>query len=158
MSVLVRTPDDLHGWIVAALRGAADGSHVPFAIVEQATGQAIGSTRYFDIKPEHRNLEIGHTWLGKQYWRTRVNTECKYLLLRHAFETLGCARVQLKTDRLNVRSQAAIKRLGAVEEGTLRKHMWVQGRRFRDTVLFSIVDDEWPAVREHLEGWLRNGP
>ena len=158
MSRLVQSRDDLQAWLADALQLGSAGTQVPFAIVELASGQAIGSTRYFNIMPADRNLEIGHTWLGKQYWRTMVNTECKYLLLRHAFETLGCARVQLKTDRLNVRSQAAIKRLGAVEEGTLRKHMWVQGRRFRDTVMFSIVDDEWPAVRERLEGWLRDGP
>ena len=154
MSALVERRDDLHGWIAEALRLAQQGSALPFAIIERATGRAIGSTRYGNIIPADRNLEIGWTWLGKQFWRTAVNTECKYLLLRHAFETLGCVRVQLKTDALNVRSRTAIKRLGAVEEGTLRKHIWVQNRRFRDTVMFSIVDDEWPAVRERLEGWL----
>ncbi len=158
MSVVVNSRHDLQVWLANALRLGAAGSHVPFAIVEQATGRAIGSTRYFNIMPADRNLEIGHTWLGKQYWRTAVNTESKYLLLRHAFETLGCVRVQLKTDKLNVRSQTAIKRLGAVEEGVLRKHMWVQGRRFRDTVIFSIIDDDWPAVRERLEDWLQRGP
>ncbi len=154
MSALIERRDDLHAWIAEALRLAQQGSALPFAIVERATGRAIGSTRYGNIMPADRNLEIGWTWLGKQFWRTPVNTECKYLLLRHAFETLGCVRVQLKTDALNVRSRTAIKRLGAVEEGTLRKHIWVQNRRFRDTVMFSIIDDEWPAVRERLEGWL----
>jgi N-acetyltransferase len=152
MSADVHTRADLHQWIAEALRQQQTGAHVPFAIIDRAGGRAIGSTRYFDISESHRHLEIGHTWLGKRYWRTGVNTECKYLLLRHAFETLGCARVQLKTDKLNLRSQTAIKRLGAVEEGTLRKHMWVQNRRFRDTVFFSILDDEWPAVREKLRG------
>ena len=154
MSALVERRDDLHAWIAEALRLAQQGSALPFAIIERATGRAIGSTRYGNIIPADRNLEIGWTWLGKQFWRTAVNTECKYLLLRHAFETLGCVRVQLKTDALNVRSRTAIKRLGAIEEGTLRKHIWVQNRRFRDTVMFSIIDDEWPAVRERLEGWL----
>ncbi len=154
MSAPVERRDDLNRWIAEALRLAQLGSALPFAIVERATGRAIGSTRYGNIMPADRNLEIGWTWLGKQFWRTAVNTECKYLLLRHAFETLGCVRVQLKTDALNTRSRTAIKRLGAVEEGTLRKHMWVQNRRFRDTVMFSIIDDEWPAVRERLEGWL----
>ena len=155
MSVMVESRDDFHAVIVEALRLGVTGSHVPFAIVERSSRRAIGSTRYFNIMPADRNLEIGHTWIGKQFWRTAVNTECKYLLLRHAFESLGCARVQLKTDRLNVRSQTAIKRLGAVEEGTLRKHMWVQNSRFRDTVFFSILDDEWPEVRARLEGWLQ---
>ena len=155
MSILVRERADLREWIATAVHLGADGSQAPFAIVERATGKAIGSTRYFDIRPADRGLEIGHTWLGKQYWRSAVNTECKYLLLRHAFETLGCVRVQLKTDALNVRSRAAIKRLGAMEEGTLRKHIWVQNRRFRDTVMFSIIDDEWPVVRERLERWLQ---
>ncbi len=154
MSALIERRDDLHAWIADALRLAQQGSALPFAIVDRASGRPIGSTRYGNITPADRNLEIGWTWLGKQFWRTAVNTECKYLLLRHAFETLGCVRVQLKTDALNTRSRTAIKRLGAVEEGTLRKHIWVQNRRFRDTVMFSIVDDEWPAVRERLEGWL----
>ncbi len=151
MSILVEQRADFTRWMDAALGAAARGEHVPFAIIDQSTGRAIGSTRYFAIMPTDRNLEIGHTWLGKPYWRTAVNTECKYLLLRHAFETLGCVRVQLKTDALNTRSRMAIARLGAVEEGILRKHIWVQNRRFRDTAMFSIVDDEWPSVRQRLE-------
>lgn len=154
MSMDVRSPDDFHTWLQAALDAAASGGAVPFAIVDRSTGRAIGSTRFFDFAPEHRHLEIGHTWLGKPFWRSGVNTECKYLLLRHAFETLGCARVQLKTDALNRRSREAIKRLGAKEEGTLRKHYWVWNRRFRDSVYFSILDDEWPEVRARLEGWM----
>ncbi len=156
MAMLVQSRADLHEWLATALNFAQSGSHVPFAIIDQSTGDAIGSTRYFNIMPDDRNLEIGHTWIGKPYWRSAVNTECKYLLLRHAFETLGCARVQLKTDALNTRSRAAIKRLGATEEGILRKHIWVQNRRFRDTAMFSIIDDEWPAVRERLQGRLRS--
>ncbi len=151
MSILVEQRADFAQWMDAALGAAARGEHIPFAIVDRSTGRAIGSTRYFAIMPADCNLEIGHTWLGKPYWRTAVNTECKYLLLRHAFETLGCVRVQLKTDALNARSRAAIARLGAVEEGILRKHIWVQNRRFRDTAMFSIVDDEWPSVRQRLE-------
>ena len=154
MSMDVRSRDDFHTWLQAALRAAEGGSAVPFAIVDRSTNQAIGSTRLFDFAPEHRHLEIGHTWLGKQFWRSGINTECKYLLLGHAFGTLGCARVQLKTDALNVRSREAIQRLGAKEEGTLRKHYWVQNRRFRDSVYFSILDDEWPEVRARLEGWM----
>ncbi len=151
MSILVEQRADFGRWMYAALQAGARGEHIPFAIIDRSTGRAIGSTRYFTIMPADRNLEIGHTWLGKPYWRTAVNTECKYLLLRHAFETLGCVRVQLKTDALNARSRAAIARLGAVEEGILRKHIWVQNRRFRDTAMFSIVDDEWSSVRQRLE-------
>jgi RimJ/RimL family protein N-acetyltransferase len=154
MGMLVEQRADFAVWMDTALRAGERGEHVPFAIVERATGRAIGSTRYFAIMPADRNLEIGHTWIGQPYRRTAVNTECKYLLLRHAFEVLGCARVQIKTDALNTRSRAAISRLGAVEEGILRKHMWVQNRRFRDTAMFSIVDDEWPAIKQRLEGWL----
>jgi len=154
MAMLVQSRADLHEWLVTALNFAESGSHVSFAIIHLSTGVAIGSTRYFNIMTADRNLEIGHTWIGKPYWRSAVNTECKYLLLRHAFETLGCVRVQLKTDALNTRSRAAIRRLGAAEEGILRKHIWVQNHRFRDTAMFSILDDEWPSVRERLQGRL----
>jgi N-acetyltransferase len=154
MTAIVEQREDLRQVMRAAIDQTAAGSRVAFAIVDLTTGRAIGSTSYFNIVPADRNLEIGHTWLGKSFWRTPINTECKYLLLCHAFETLGCVRVQLKTDGLNTRSQTAIRRLGAREEGILRKHMWVQNRRFRDTVMFSILDDEWPAVRQRLEGFL----
>jgi RimJ/RimL family protein N-acetyltransferase len=157
LRVQVRRREELDDWVRDAVRLRESAGEIPFAIVERQSGNPIGSTRYFDIMPQHRNLEIGHTWLGKQYWRSGVNTEAKYLLLRHAFETMGCVRVQFKTDRLNVRSQTAIKRLGAVEEGTLRKHVWVQNQRFRDSVYFSILDDEWPAVKARLEGLMRDG-
>ena len=158
MRVNVQRREQLYDLIHDALRLQASDGDLPFTIVERQSGQPIGSTRYFDIMPQHRHLEIGHTWLGKQYWRSGINTEAKYLLLRHAFETLGCVRVQFRTDRLNVRSQTAIKRLGAVEEGTLRKHMWVQNQRFRDTVYFSILDDEWPEVKARLEGMMKSFP
>jgi RimJ/RimL family protein N-acetyltransferase len=101
--------------------------------------------------PQDRGLEIGGTWYGLEFQRTVVNTECKYLLLRHAFETLGCIRVQLKTDRLNERSQKAIERIGAVREGVLRNHMILPNGRYRDSVFYSIVDTEWPAVKKRLE-------
>jgi RimJ/RimL family protein N-acetyltransferase len=124
--------------------------------VWSATGAAIGSTRYLDIRPKDRQLEIGSTFLGRGYWRTPANTEAKYLLLRHAFESLGCVRVALKTDGRNTRSQAAIERLGAVREGVLRKHMNVRGFQ-RDTVYFSILETEWPAVKARLEARLAAG-
>jgi RimJ/RimL family protein N-acetyltransferase len=111
----------------------------------------VGTTSYFDIRPEHRGLEIGYTWLGKAYQGTHINPENKYLLLRHAFETLGAIRVQLKTDRRNLQSQAAIAKLGAKLEGTLRKHSIMEDGYIRDAVMFSVIDLEWPEVKAGLE-------
>ncbi|MEK7784147.1 MAG: GNAT family N-acetyltransferase, partial [Chloroflexota bacterium] len=130
--------DDTRQWIQGALRDAADGSQLPFAIVNSETGRAVGSTRYLDIARADRRLEIGWTWLGQDFWLTPLNTDCKYLLLRHAFEMLGCLRVQLKTDSRNTRSQRAIERLGAVKEGVLRKHMILRLKEDyqRDTVMY----------------------
>jgi RimJ/RimL family protein N-acetyltransferase len=122
---------------------------IVFAQIWKATGRAIGSTRLLDVRPNDRQVEIGSTFLGREYWRTPANTESKLLFLRYCFETLGCVRVALKTDGRNVRSQEAIARLGAVREGTLRKHMNVRGFQ-RDTVYFSILDTEWPAIRTSL--------
>jgi RimJ/RimL family protein N-acetyltransferase len=141
-------------WMQDALAQRDAGTQQPFAIVEQASGAVMGSTRYLEIVPRDHTLEIGWTWLARQVQRTAVNTECKYLLLRHAFEDLGAMRVQLRTDLRNTRSQAAIERLGAVREGVLRKHRIVQGNYQRSTVVFSIIDDEWLAVKTRLEGWL----
>ena len=122
---------------------------IVFAQIWKATGRAIGSTRLLDVRPNDRQVEIGSTFLGRESWRTPANTESKLLFLRHCFETLGCVRVAFKTDGRNVRSQEAIARLGAVREGTLRKHMNVRGFQ-RDTVYFSILDTEWPAIRTTL--------
>jgi RimJ/RimL family protein N-acetyltransferase len=144
---------DMEAYVRRVLERAAAGD-VPFAIVRRADGRAVGSTRYFAIERAHRGLEIGHTWLDSACWRTALNTECKYLLLRHAFEDLGAIRVQLKTDLRNARSQQAIARLGAVREGVLRKHMIVKDGYQRDTVMFSITDTEWPAVKGRLEAKL----
>ena len=124
---------------------------IPFAVVLKESGQPVGSTSYFDIRPPHRGLEIGYTWYGTAYQGTQVNPENKYLLLRHAFETLGAIRVQLKTDKRNLRSQAAIAKLGAKLEGTLRKHSIMEDGYIRDTVMFSITDEEWPGVKAGLE-------
>jgi RimJ/RimL family protein N-acetyltransferase len=150
----VRTPEDMRAYIDIALRAQAEGSALPFATVDRTTGRAIGSTRFANIDRGHRRLEIGWTWIGRAWQRTAVNTEAKYLMLRHAFETLGAMRVELKTDSLNERSRRAILRLGAVEEGTFRKHMLTENGRIRHTVYFSIVDEEWPAVKTRLEGML----
>lgn len=143
-------------WIATALGERAKGTQMPFAIIEQASGRAVGSTRYLNITPHDRGLEIGWTWLTPAFQRTAINTECKYLLLRHAFETVGVMRVQIKTDRRNDISQRAIERLGAVREGILRKHMIVRDGYERDTVMYSIIDSEWPAVKERLEAWMRS--
>ena len=123
---------------------------LPFAIVLAATGRAVGVTCYLDIRAKDRGLEIGFTWLAKDHHGSLINPECKYLLLRHAFDGLGALRAQLKTDSRNVQSQRAIEKLGAVREGTLRKQMVMPDGYVRDTVMYSITNDEWPRVRELL--------
>lgn len=147
--------ESVYAWIDAALRERESGSQLPFAIITRTTEHAVGSTRYLNIMPRDNGLEIGWTWLKLSVQRTALNTECKYLLLRHAFETLGAIRVQLKTDRRNEVSQRAIERIGAVREGILRKHMIVQDGYERDTVMYSITDSEWPLVKERLESRMR---
>lgn len=146
----VRTAEEVAAYIETALQEQERGVSLPFAILEKATGRAIGSTRYGNIDRTHHRVEIGWTWVARDWQRTAVNTEAKYLLLRHAFETLGCIRVELKTDSLNEKSRAAILRIGAKEEGTFRSHMITASGRIRHTVYFSIVDAEWPAVKERL--------
>jgi RimJ/RimL family protein N-acetyltransferase len=145
------TPGDVDTYIRDALEAAERGVERPFVILEKSTGEPVGSTRYLDIQRKHRTLEIGSTWLAKRVWRSRVNTECKYLLLRHAFEELKVMRVQLKTDRRNARSRAAIERIGARFEGILRHHMLVRGDVVRDSAYYSIIDSEWPEVKARLE-------
>ena len=151
----VATAADLERYVRDALDEAAAGRAVPFATVALGAGRAVGSTRFANVSVPDGRLEIGWTWVGRAHQRTAVNTEAKYLMLRHAFESLGCTRVEFKTDALNARSRAALLRLGAVEEGTLRRHMRTQGGRLRDSVFFSVVDAEWPAVRERLEARLQ---
>ncbi len=136
------------------LKEQAEGTDLPFAVIHLASGRAIGCTRFMDIQPRHRGVEIGGTWYGVAYQRTGVNTESKYLLLRHAFETWGCIRVQLKTDLRNERSQRAIERIGAVREGVLRNHVIRPDGTIRDSVYYSIIDSEWPAVKARLEAML----
>ncbi|TAJ03070.1 MAG: N-acetyltransferase [Planctomycetota bacterium] len=140
---------ELDAWFEAAQTDARNGLSIPFATVELATGRAVGSTRLLDLAPRDRRVEIGSTFVARAHWRSAVNTEAKLLLLRHCFEERGCLRVALKTDGRNLRSQAAIERLGARREGTLRAHLNVKGFQ-RDTVYFSILAEEWPAVRERL--------
>lgn len=145
---------DCRAWVLAAIRAEEVGGHVPFAIVAADSGRVAGCTRYFNVSIADRGLEIGHTWIGSAFQRTGVNTECKWLLLRHAFENLKCARVQLKTDALNERSRAAIERIGAKFEGILRKYQLTQNGRIRDTAMYSITEDEWPAVRDRFQNQL----
>jgi RimJ/RimL family protein N-acetyltransferase len=143
---------DCRQWIEEAL---ARDNQLPFTIIESGKNKVVGSTRYLNIRPEHRSLEIGWTWLGQEWQRTGVNTEVKWLLLRHAFERLGCRRVEFKTDARNLRSQRALERIGATREGVLRKHMIVQDDYSRDSVYFSVIDDDWPDVAERLQLLLR---
>jgi len=151
----VSTVEDMLRYVEKALEDQRRGVSLPFAIVDLATGQVIGSTRYMDIAPEHRRLEIGSTWLTSAFQRTRANTEAKLLLLTHAFETIGVIRVVLKTETLNEQSRRAIERLGAVEEGTFRKHLIAESDRPRDMVYYAILAEEWPAVKERLTSRLR---
>ena len=150
----ITTVADMHNWVDDILSRAEKGTDLPFVAIHQASGRVAGATRYLNIMPKDRGLEIGGTWYGTEFQRTPVNTECKYLLLRHAFETLGCIRVQLKTDSRNERSQKAIERIGAVKEGVLRNHMILPDGRYRHSVFYSILDTEWPGVKERLEEML----
>ncbi len=143
--------EDTNQWIQETIEASQSGQEILFAIIDRETNQAVGSTRYLDIQPENDSLEIGWTWIGTKYQRTPINTETKYLMLCYAFETLRTVRVQLKTDGRNIRSQKAIERIGAVREGVLRKHRRMWDSHIRDTVYYSILDTEWPAVKNHLE-------
>ena len=148
---------ELRAYVVEAIRQWDEGSALPFATFERASGSLVGSTRFGNYEPTHKRIEIGWTTVAREWQRTAINTEAKLLMLRHAFETLGLARVELKTDALNARSRAAIRRLGAVEEGTLRRHAITDTGRVRDTVYYSILAEEWPAVRSALEARLSRG-
>jgi RimJ/RimL family protein N-acetyltransferase len=144
------TGDDMRRYVEEAIAERDRGDSIPFAIVLKDSGRAIGSTRYGAISREHRRLEIGWTWIGTPWRRTRVNSECKLLLMTRAFEELRCRRLELKTDAMNETSRRAILRLGAKEEGILRSHMIAHDGRVRDTVYYSILADEWPEVKEAL--------
>lgn len=150
----MNTEADMANWVRDILSRAEKGTDLLFVAVHLASGRAAGATRYLNIMPKDRGLEIGGTWYGTEFQRTAVNTECKYLLLKHAFETLGCIRVQLKTDLRNERSQRAIERIGAVKEGILRNHMILPDGRIRHSVFYSILDTEWDGVKKRLEGML----
>jgi N-acetyltransferase len=147
----IATVGEMRAYVESALREQAAGTALPFVIVDAASGQVVGSTRYGAIERKHRRLEIGWTWIAPAFQRTAINSHAKWLLLSHAFETLGAHRVELKTDALNTKSRNAILRIGAKEEGILRKHVITQSGRIRDTVYYSILDTEWPGVKAALE-------
>jgi RimJ/RimL family protein N-acetyltransferase len=142
-------------WVRDILARQAAGTDLAFAVIHLASGRAIGATRYLEIRPPHRSLEIGGTWYAIEFQHTADNTECKYLLLKHAFEVLGCIRVQFKADARNLRSIRAIERIGAAREGVLRNHYILPDGGYRDSVYFSILDREWPKVKERLEEMLK---
>ena len=146
-----KTREDFERVVAHAQREQERGESVVFATVERTSGQVIGSTRFMNIDRANRHLEIGSTWIVPRWQRTAVNTEAKYLMLRHAFEVWGAIRVELKTDALNQTSRNAILRLGAKEEGTLRKHIITHSGRIRDTVYFSILDSEWPEIKSKMD-------
>lgn len=150
----METAGDMRAWVLDILSRAEKGTDLPFVAIHLASRRVAGATRYMNIMPNDRGLEIGGTWYGAEFQRTVVNTECKYLLLRHAFEDLGCIRVQLKTDSRNERSQKAIERLGALKEGVLRNHMILPDGHIRHSVYYSILDTEWPDVKKRLEEML----
>ena len=143
--------EDMRSWVMDIISRGEKGTDLPFTVIHLASGRVAGATRYLNIMPRDRGLEIGGTWYGTDFQRTAVNTECKYLLLRHAFETLGAIRVQLKTDLRNERSQKAMERIGARKEGILRNHMILPDGRYRDSVFYSILDSEWVEVKRNLE-------
>lgn len=151
----IETADDMLRYVERALEERAAGTGYPFATIERASGRVVGSTRYLAIDPSHRRLEIGYTFLAPAWQRTALNTEAKYLLLRHAFDVLGMNRVEFKTDALNERSRAALLRIGAKEEGTLREHAITDRGRVRDSVYFSVLAREWPDVKAGLERRMR---
>ena len=148
---LAGSDEQLRSWLQWSLQAAGSDKEVPFAIVLARSGEVVGSTRFLEIRLEHLRVEIGWTWLAKRVWGTGVNVECKRLLLAHAFEVVGCRRVEFKTDARNERSRGALEALGASFEGVLRKHMVVQGGAPRDSAYYSVIDDEWPRVKTHLE-------
>jgi RimJ/RimL family protein N-acetyltransferase len=151
----VNTEAKMSEHVKMLLARATRGTDLPFVVVLLESNKPIGCSRYLEIREDHRALEIGGTWYGRVYQRSGVNTECKYLLIKHAFETLGCIRVQFKTDARNQRSQVSLERIGAVKEGTLRKQMITADGHIRDSIYYSIIESEWPSVKANLEEKLK---
>lgn len=154
---LVLTPSDMRRYVEAALQEQAEGKALPFVTIDKASNKVVGSTRFGNIERTHRRVEIGWTWINPQWQRSHINTEAKYLMLRHAFETWQCVRVELKTDSLNEKSRNAMLRIGAKEEGTLRNHMVTYSGRLRHSVYFSVIVSEWPEVKANLEAKMARG-
>ena len=152
----IKTKEDALRYIETALGEFERKISLPFATIEKSIGAIVGSTRFGNIEAAHRKTEIGWTWINPRWQRTRINTEVKLLMLTHAFEVWKCVRVELKTDVLNEKSRRAIRRLGAKEEGILRRHLITDAGRFRDTVYFSIIDSEWQTVKADLQNKLRS--
>lgn len=152
----ISTEAHMQAWVRDILTRQAKGTDLPFTVIHQETNRGIGATRFLDIRPKHHGVEIGGTWYGVDYHRTAVNTECKYLMMMHAFETWRCIRVQFKTDSRNTRSQRALERIGAKYEGILRKHLITPTGYIRDSVYYSITDSEWPEVKTKLEFYLHS--
>jgi N-acetyltransferase len=152
----ITTEEGMQAWVRDLLDRQARGTDLPFAVIYLEGGRVIGATRFMEIHPQHRGVEIGGTWYAAAYQRTVVNTECKYLLLCHAFDVWGCVRVQFKADLRNERSQRAIERIGATREGVFRNHMVLRDGVLRDSVYYSIIDREWPVVKRGLEEKLRS--
>lgn len=148
---LLRSEGDVERYVATALDAQRAGTAIPFATLDRRSQRVVGSTRFETIDVENRRTEIGWSWLNPEWWRTPINTEAKYLMLRHAFESWGCVRVEFKTLRRNQRSRAAVLRIGASEEGTLRRRIRDQDGSFSDVVYFSILDGEWPSVKRRLE-------
>ena len=155
---LIRTREDMRGYMESALKLQGDGATLTFVTMERSSGQIVGSTRFGNYDPANRRIEIGWTWIAPPWQRTVINTEAKYLMLSHAYEKLHCVRVELKTDVLNSRSRKAMLRIGAKEEGILRKHSLVWDGRYRDSIYYSILDEEWPEVKQQLEKMLIRRP
>lgn len=148
------TPESMRVYVDEALAEARAGTSLPLVTIDSASGRVVGSTRFANIDRANLHVEIGWTWITPDFQRTYVNSEAKYLMLRHAFEEWGCARVELKTDVLNEKSRTAMLRMGATEEGTLRKHVLAYGGRWRDTIYYSVLDTEWPNVKQGLETFI----
>jgi RimJ/RimL family protein N-acetyltransferase len=147
--------DQMMRYIRAVLSDQEKGTSIPFATIDRASGQVVGATRFMNIDVPNKRVEIGSTWIGKNWQRSAINTEAKYLMMRYAFETLGCNRVELKTDSLNTQSRNAILRIGAKQEGIFRQHMVIWSGRLRDTVYFSVIAPEWPDVKTALEAKIK---
>ena len=150
----VKDAPSLRAYMDTAARELEEGRALPFATIDIASGRVTGSTRFGNLDPHNRRVEIGWTFVGKEFQRSHVNTEAKYLMLRHAFETLDCVRVEFKANALNERSRAAMERIGATFEGTLRKHMIRDTGEWRDSVYYSVIDREWEGVKGRLEGMM----